>query len=75
LPLLTLQATAIWSPGRCSFFQVMYESDYRHCDSEFPESLRKLKSIPGLSEDQKRHILGENAIKWFGFKPEDLSAG
>ena len=55
--------------------QVMYASDYRHWDSEFPESVRKLKSIPGLSEDQKHHVLGENAVKWFGFKPEDLPAG
>jgi predicted TIM-barrel fold metal-dependent hydrolase len=55
--------------------QVMYASDYRHWDSEFPESVRKLKRIPGLSEDQKHHVLGENAVKWFGFEPEDLPAG
>jgi predicted TIM-barrel fold metal-dependent hydrolase len=41
--------------------QVMYASDYRHWDSEFPESVRKLESIPGLSEDHKRHVLGDNA--------------
>ena len=52
--------------------QVMYASDYRHWDSEFPESVRKLTSISGLTEDQKRHVLGENAISWFGLKPEDL---
>jgi len=51
---------------------VMYASDYRHWDSEFPESVRHLKNIPGLSEEQQRHVLGENAIKWFGLKPEDL---
>jgi hypothetical protein len=37
--------------------------------------VRKLESIPGLSEDQKRHVLGDNAVKWFGLKPEDLPAG
>ena len=52
--------------------QVMYASDYRHWDSEFPESVRHLKRIPGLSEEQQRHVLSENAVKWFGLKPEDL---
>lgn len=52
--------------------QVMYASDYAHWDSEFPESVRKLKSIPGLTEDQKRHVLGQNAINWFDLKPEAL---
>jgi len=52
--------------------QVMYASDYRHWDSEFPESVRYLKGIPGLSEKQQRHVLGENAVNWFGLKPEDL---
>ena len=55
--------------------QVMYASDYRHWDSELPESVRKLESIPGLSPEQKRHVLGENAVKRLGFKPEDLPAG
>jgi uncharacterized protein len=45
--------------------QVMYASDYRHWDSEFPESVRNLKSIPRLGEEQQRHVLGENAVKWF----------
>ena len=53
--------------------QVMYASDYR--DSEFPESVRKLKSISGLNEDQQRHVLGENAVQWFGLTPEDLPTG
>jgi predicted TIM-barrel fold metal-dependent hydrolase len=52
----------------------MYASDYRHWDSEFPESVRELKKIPGLSEDQKRHVLGENAIKFFGLTADDLPA-
>jgi predicted TIM-barrel fold metal-dependent hydrolase len=52
--------------------QVMCASDYRHWDSEFPESVRHLKNIPGLSEEQKQHVLGENAVKWFGLKPDDL---
>ena len=54
--------------------QVMYASDYRHWDSEFPESVRELKKIPGLTEDQKRHVLGENAIGFFGLTADDLPA-
>jgi len=52
--------------------QVMYASDYRHWDSEFPESVRNLRSIPGLTETQQRHVLGENAIKFFGLKADAL---
>jgi len=52
--------------------QVMYASDYRHWDSEFPESVRNLRSIPGLTEIQQRHVLGENAISFFGLKADAL---
>ncbi len=55
--------------------QVMYASDYRHWDSEFPESVRKLKGISGLNKDQQRHVLGENAVQWFGLTPDDLPVG
>src|SRR5205807_3993142 len=34
--------------------QVMYASDYAHWDCEFPESVRMLRSIPGLGEPQQR---------------------
>lgn len=54
--------------------QVMYASDYRYWDSEFPDSVREVKKIPGLTEDQLRHVLGENALQWFNLKPEDLPA-
>jgi hypothetical protein len=50
----------------------MYASDYRHWDSEFPESVRNLRSIPGLTEAQQRHVLGENAISFFGLKADAL---
>jgi predicted TIM-barrel fold metal-dependent hydrolase len=31
---------------------VMYASDYPHWDCEFPESVRMLASIPGLTDDR-----------------------
>jgi predicted TIM-barrel fold metal-dependent hydrolase len=52
--------------------QVMYASDYHHWDCEFPESVKLLTSIPGLSEERKRRVLGQNAMRWFKLKPEDL---
>ncbi len=52
--------------------QVMYASDYRHWDSEFPDSVREVKKIPGMTDDKLRHVLGENARQWFGLKEEDL---
>ena len=33
---------------------VMYASDYAHWDSEFPESVRLVASLPGLTDEQKR---------------------
>ncbi|MGH8058152.1 MAG: amidohydrolase family protein, partial [Candidatus Entotheonellia bacterium] len=51
---------------------VMYASDYAHWDSEFPESVRMVASIPGLTEEQKRRVLGRNAIEWFGLAAHEL---
>ncbi len=51
---------------------VMYASDYAHWDSEFPESVRMGSSIPGLTEEQKRRVLGRNAVEWFGLKDDEL---
>ncbi len=50
----------------------MYASDYAHWDSEFPESVRRVASIPGLTDTQKRHVLGRNAVTWFSLTPEEL---
>ena len=46
----------------------MYASDYRHWDSEFPDSVKEVKKIPGMTDDKLRHVLGENARKWFNLK-------
>jgi predicted TIM-barrel fold metal-dependent hydrolase len=54
--------------------QVMYASDYRHWDSEFPNSVHQVRKIPGMTEDKLRHVLGENARNWFDLKEEDLPA-
>ena len=51
---------------------VMYASDYAHWDSEFPESVRMVASIPGLTDEQKRRVLGRNAVAWFGLNPAEL---
>ncbi len=51
---------------------VMYASDYAHWDSECPESVRMVAGLPGLREEQKRRVLGQNAIEWFGLRPEEL---
>jgi hypothetical protein len=54
--------------------QVMYASDYCHWDAEYPESVRMLCGIAGLSEERQRVVLGRNAVEWFNLKPEDLPA-
>jgi predicted TIM-barrel fold metal-dependent hydrolase len=52
--------------------QVMYASDYHHWDCEFPDSVKLLSGIPGMSEEQRRRVLGRNAMAWFNLKPEEL---
>ena len=51
---------------------VMYASDYAHWDGEYPESVTKLVSIPGMTEQHKALVLGQNAIQWFGLQPDEL---
>jgi predicted TIM-barrel fold metal-dependent hydrolase len=51
---------------------VMYASDYPHWDCEFPESVRMVASVPGLTDEHKRRVLGRNAIAWFGLTPDEL---
>ncbi len=51
---------------------VMYASDYCHWDSEHPESVRMVAKIPGLSEAQRRSVLGRNAVQWFGLTEQEL---
>jgi len=50
----------------------MYASDYRHWDSEFPDSVKEVRKIDGMTEEKLRHVLGENAKNWFGLKPDEL---
>jgi predicted TIM-barrel fold metal-dependent hydrolase len=52
--------------------QIMYASDYAHWDSDFPESVRALSNLHGLTAEHRRRVLGENAIRWFDMKPDDL---
>ena len=45
--------------------QIMYASDYSHWDSRFPESVRDIASRDTLTDEQKRRVLSENAIRFF----------
>lgn len=54
--------------------QVMYASDYRHWDSEYPDSVKEVKKIKGMTDEKLRAVLGENALRFFNLKSEDLPA-
>ena len=28
--------------------------------------------LPGLSDEQRRRVLGRNAVEWFGLTPDEL---
>ena len=52
--------------------QVMYASDYAHWDCEFPNSVRMLNAIAGLSEAQKALVFSGNAVRFFDLQSADL---
>ena len=37
-----------------------------------PACVKTCPRIPGPSEEQKRSVLGRNAVEWFGLQPEEL---
>lgn len=51
---------------------VIYASDYCHWDSRFPDSVRLIADRGELSQKKKAKILGENALRFFGFKEGEL---
>lgn len=44
---------------------ILYASDYPHWDGRFPETVAPIKNHPGLTIEQKRKILGENALRLY----------
>jgi len=36
--------------------------------------VKEVKKIKGMTDDKLRHVLGENAMKFFNLKDEDLPA-
>jgi uncharacterized protein len=51
---------------------VIYASDYCHWDSRYPDSVRLIDDRSELSREEKRKILGANALCFFGFKESEL---
>jgi predicted TIM-barrel fold metal-dependent hydrolase len=51
---------------------VIYASDYCHWDCRFPDSVRLIAERDRLSERAKARVLGENAMRFFGFKESEL---
>ncbi len=47
--------------------QLLYSSDYPHWDMDLPSTIYDL---PFLNEQQKRNILGGNAVRLFNLKPQ-----
>ncbi len=51
--------------GRVGEDVVMYASDYAHWDCEFPNSVRKIAERPDLTDQQKRKVLRDNALRFY----------
>jgi predicted TIM-barrel fold metal-dependent hydrolase len=45
---------------------VLYASDYCHWDCNFPDSVRDICDARDLGFEQKRAVLGRNAVAFFG---------
>ncbi len=44
---------------------IMYASDYPHGDSKWPDTVRSIRGIPGLSEETLQRILADNAARFY----------
>jgi uncharacterized protein len=66
------ESTLPYVLDRIGATQVMYASDYAHWDCEFPNSVRMLSHIQGLDAGRRAMVLGQNAMRWFNLKLEDL---
>jgi predicted TIM-barrel fold metal-dependent hydrolase len=47
---------------------IMYASDYPHWDGRFPDTVGPIRDNPVLTPEQKRKILGENAMRFYGLE-------
>ena len=46
--------------------QLLYASDYPHWDSDWPHTVKTVRDCTDLTDEQKRKILGENALRFYG---------
>ena len=58
-------------PLNLDFFgpqSVVWASDYPHRDARFPGVAREMLERDDLTDEQKRAVLGENAIRFYGLQ-------
>lgn len=48
--------------------RLLYASDYPHFDAKFPDSVATVLARPDLTDEQKRLMLSENAIRFYGLE-------
>ena len=46
--------------------QLLYASDYPHWDSDWPNTVKTVRERTDLTDEQKRKVLGENALRFYG---------
>ena len=51
---------------------IVFESDFPHPDSKFPEATRHFLDLEGLSDESKRRILWDNPVDFYRFPAEYL---
>ena len=46
---------------------VIFATDFPHPDAKYPNALKSFLGLPGVTEDSKRRILWDNAVRFYGF--------
>jgi uncharacterized protein len=54
--------------------QLLYASDYPHWDSDWPNTVRIVRNRTDISEELKRRLLGENALRFYGLSARALTS-
>ncbi len=62
------ETTVDWVMGEVGNERLLYASDYWHWDAKFPDSVRSVTARKTLSDQQKKMLLRDNAIRLYNLK-------
>jgi predicted TIM-barrel fold metal-dependent hydrolase len=54
---------------------VLFATDFPHPDAKYPNAVKQFMELPRVSTDEKRRILWDNALMFYGFDASTLPGG